>query len=102
MTTLSAAFGHVSAAAIATQTTNNGHVRAMIYTGEWTCDGCPDSIEDTLRRAYPNLNVTYADEADQITAETLKRVDVFAYGGGECECLENLSPAAILRHHEDR
>ena len=87
MTTLSAAFGHINAAAIGTRATKDEGLRAMIYAGQWACDGCPDSIEDLLGRVYPNLNVTYVDEADQINAQSLKQVDVFAYGGGDSEYL---------------
>jgi hypothetical protein len=59
-------------------------MKAMIYRGKSSCDGCPESIQNLLETAYPNINVVFAGpkEKTRINAETLSQVDIFVQPGG--------------------
>jgi hypothetical protein len=59
-------------------------LRAMIYRGKSSCDGCPESVQNLLETAYPNINVVFAGprEKTRIDAETLSQVDIFVQPGG--------------------
>jgi hypothetical protein len=59
-------------------------MKAMIYRGKSSCDRCPESIQNLLETAYPNINVVFAGpkEKTRINAETLSQVDIFIQPGG--------------------
>jgi hypothetical protein len=63
---------------------SGSQLRAMIYRGKSSCDGCPESVQDLLETAYPNIDVVFAGpkEKIQVNAETLFQVDVFVQPGG--------------------
>lgn len=65
-------------------TISPNQLHAMIYRGKQASEGCPESVGELLNSTYPNIQLTYAgpDEAVQINAETLGRVDIFAQPGG--------------------
>jgi hypothetical protein len=63
---------------------NGDHLRAMIYRGKSSCEGCPESVQALLETAYPTIVATFAgpDEEIKIIAENLRQVDIFVQPGG--------------------
>ncbi|KJK83677.1 hypothetical protein H634G_00910 [Metarhizium anisopliae BRIP 53293] len=58
--------------------------RALVYRGPAVCQNCPGALAQLLESSPQKVAVTYAGPGEKVkvTAETLRNVDVFAYGGG--------------------
>lgn len=58
--------------------------KALVYRGPATCEGCPESVADLLQHSPWNFSVTFAgpDENIDVTEQSLKDVQVFAFPGG--------------------
>ncbi|KID74739.1 uncharacterized protein G6M90_00g109260 [Metarhizium brunneum] len=58
--------------------------RALVYRGPAVCQNCPGALAQLLESSPQKVAVTYAGPGEEVkvTAESLRNVDVFAYGGG--------------------
>ncbi|KID99381.1 biotin protein ligase, partial [Metarhizium majus ARSEF 297] len=58
--------------------------RALVYRGPAVCKNCPGALAQLLESSPQKVAVTYAGPGEEVkvTAESLRNVDVFAYGGG--------------------
>lgn len=58
--------------------------RALVYRGPAVCQNCPGALAQLLESSPQKVAVTYAGPGEKVkvTAESLRNVDVFAYGGG--------------------
>ncbi|KAG8409521.1 hypothetical protein J3459_017437 [Metarhizium acridum] len=58
--------------------------RALVYRGPAVCQNCPGALAQLLESSPQKFTVTYAGPGDdvKVTAESLRDVHVFAYGGG--------------------
>jgi hypothetical protein len=67
---------------------SGSQLRAMIYCGKSSCDGCPESVQNLLETAYPNIKVVFAGprEKTHINAKTLSQVDIYVQPGGPGMC----------------
>ncbi|ORX37298.1 hypothetical protein BD324DRAFT_625628 [Kockovaella imperatae] len=57
---------------------------AAVYGGPIACDGCAESVARLLRHSNPHFKVSYLgpNEENDVTAESLKKLDLFAWPGG--------------------
>ncbi|ORX37305.1 hypothetical protein BD324DRAFT_625643 [Kockovaella imperatae] len=60
------------------------HPVAAVYRGPISSEGCPESLAKLLRHAPAGFKVHYLgpDEDEDVTAESLSKVDLFAWPGG--------------------
>lgn len=59
-------------------------LKALVYRGPASCDGCPEAVGDLLTSSPTKIHVTYAgpDEDTGLTAEALSEADIYAHPGG--------------------
>ncbi|KAM0721453.1 hypothetical protein Q7P37_002377 [Cladosporium fusiforme] len=95
----------LAANAMPTSAPAKDKLQALVYRGkvnsqENSCEGCPESVRDLLKRTYTDIKVTFAgpDEATKINAQTLAGVDIFAQPGGDGRQSEILTPDVMFIH----
>ncbi|OAA39707.1 hypothetical protein NOR_06127 [Metarhizium rileyi] len=58
--------------------------RAMVYRSPAVCKNCPGALEELLESSPQKFKVTFAGPGEdvKVTADSLRDMDLFAYGGG--------------------
>lgn len=76
-------------------------LRAFVYRGPASCEGCPESVGDLLETSPTKINVTYVgpNEDTKLTAESLSQADIYAHpgGGGTLSSLAPIPTIADMR-----
>ncbi|CAK4033427.1 Hypothetical predicted protein [Lecanosticta acicola] len=79
---------HTSAAAAAVphrhDNNKHGHLKALVYRGPASCDGCPEAVANLLTSSPENIRVAYVGpkEKTKLTRDALSKVDIYAQPGG--------------------
>lgn len=59
-------------------------MKALVYRGPVVCDGCPEAVAELLQQSPWKFSIAFAgpDEEVDVTTQSLREVQVFAFPGG--------------------
>lgn len=76
-------------------------LKALVYRGPASCEGCPESVAALLESAPTRIKVTYVGphEDIDITAESLSQADIYVHPGGGGTLPYHLGPYLDTTDH---